>query len=122
MSLPGDAPVRFDALDCGVFYVLEGEALHDLSVVYTDANLHGTDAGDRGGRVAHNLRHSPSVGEYGKHLQHLNTYEHLYQCHPMFSTSFSSQHCPSQNLGQSNISTPLCPPTTPSLPNTRNTA
>lgn len=59
VTLPCDAPVRFDPLDGGVFYVLEGEALLDLGVVHTHADLHRAEPGQGGSGVAHYLRHGP---------------------------------------------------------------
>lgn len=59
VTLPRDAPVWFDPLDGGVFYVLEGEALPDLGVVHTHADLHWAEPGQGGGGVAHYLRHGP---------------------------------------------------------------
>lgn len=62
MRLPCNAPVWFDALDSGVFYVLEGEALPDLGVVHAHADLHWADPRQGGGRVAHYLCHGTSTG------------------------------------------------------------
>lgn len=61
LCLPGNAPVRLNALDSGVFYVLEGEALPDSGMVHTHTDLHWAHPGEGGGRVAHNLCHGPST-------------------------------------------------------------
>lgn len=63
MASPCNAPVGLDALDCGVFYVLEGEALPDLGMIHTHADLHLADTRQRGGGVAHDLRHGPPGSE-----------------------------------------------------------
>lgn len=63
MTLPCNAPVWFNALDSGVFYVLEGEALPDLGVVHAHTDLDWSDPRQGGGRVAQDLRHGPSTSE-----------------------------------------------------------
>lgn len=63
MTLPCDAPVRVNALDSGVFYVLEGEALPDLGVIHAYADLDRADPRQGRGGVAHYLRHGPSTEE-----------------------------------------------------------
>lgn len=42
-AVPGDAPLWFDALNGGVLYVLEAQALSDLGAVHTHAYLHRAD-------------------------------------------------------------------------------
>lgn len=62
-GLPRDAPVWVNALNCWILNVVEGEALPDLSTVHAHADLHGSHARQRGGGVAHDLRHGASKGE-----------------------------------------------------------
>lgn len=63
VTLPCDAPVWLDALDGGIFYVLEGEAFPDLSPIHTNADLHRADPRHGGGGITHYLRHGPSTSE-----------------------------------------------------------
>lgn len=63
MTLPCNAPVWFNPLDSGIFYVLKDEALPDLGVVHAHADLHCADPRRGGGRVAHYLRHGSSTSE-----------------------------------------------------------
>lgn len=77
LTSPCNAPVWFNALDSGVFYVLEGEALPDLGMIHTHADLHWANTGYRRCRVAHYLRHGPSMSE--AELQHYWNYFNLHQ-------------------------------------------
>lgn len=68
VTSPCNAPLWFDALDGGVLYVLEGEALPDLGAVHAHADLHLADAGQGRGGVTHYLRHGPSTSEAEEEL------------------------------------------------------
>lgn len=61
MTLPCNAPVGFDALNSGIFYVLEGEALPDLRMVHAHTDLHLADPRQGRSRAAHYLRHGSST-------------------------------------------------------------
>lgn len=63
LTLPCNAPVWLNALDSGVFDVLEGEALPDLGMIHTHTDLHRSNTGYGRCRVAHYLCHGPSTSE-----------------------------------------------------------
>lgn len=60
--LPGDAPQGFNALDCGILYVLKGEAPGYFGPIDAQTDLHQSGSRHRRSREAHNLRHGPPGG------------------------------------------------------------
>lgn len=62
-ALPGNAPQGFDALDRGVFDVLERQTSWNFGPVHTQTDLHWPRSHHWWCRETHNLRHGPPVGK-----------------------------------------------------------
>lgn len=74
-ALPGNAPQGFNALDCGVLYVLEGQTLRNFGPVHAQADLHRSGSRHRRRGEAHNLRHGPPGGSAKR-----GRFIHAYDC------------------------------------------
>lgn len=61
--LPGDAPQGLNALDCGIFYVLKGQAARNSGPVHRQADLHRPGAGQWWRGEAYDLWRRPPGGD-----------------------------------------------------------